>query len=117
MHLLSHPRLIHRQNDVTVWVRDPGGNVARQKFTSFVDTSSEFGASQLMKGAVGADVTQLQERLAVIDAAQNNIQTLAKDVVGLQAILSNKQTRGAFGQDHPQSAHNMVDKICRFFRF
>ncbi len=40
----------------------------------------------------------LQERLAVIDAAQNNIQTLAKDVVGLQAILSNKQTRGAFGQ-------------------
>ncbi|MDP9840257.1 DNA recombination protein RmuC [Neorhizobium huautlense] len=40
----------------------------------------------------------LQERLAVIDAAQDNIQTLAKDVVGLQAILSNKQTRGAFGQ-------------------
>lgn len=41
---------------------------------------------------------RLQERLAVIDAAQNNIQSLAKDVVGLQAILSNKQTRGAFGQ-------------------
>lgn len=40
----------------------------------------------------------LQERLAVIDAAQSNIQSLAKDVVGLQAILSNKQTRGAFGQ-------------------
>jgi DNA recombination protein RmuC len=40
----------------------------------------------------------LQERLAVIDAAQSNIQNLAKDVVGLQAILSNKQTRGAFGQ-------------------
>ncbi|HET7411184.1 MAG TPA: DNA recombination protein RmuC, partial [Pararhizobium sp.] len=35
---------------------------------------------------------------AVIDTAQNNIQALAKDVVGLQAILSNKQTRGAFGQ-------------------
>jgi DNA recombination protein RmuC len=34
----------------------------------------------------------------VIDAAQSNIQTLARDVVGLQAILSNKQTRGAFGQ-------------------
>lgn len=44
------------------------------------------------------NLRQLQERLAVIDAAQNNIQTLAKDVVGLQAILSNKQTRGAFGQ-------------------
>ncbi|MFB2608469.1 DNA recombination protein RmuC, partial [Rhizobium phaseoli] len=44
-----------------------------------------------------------QERLAVIDAAQNNIQTLAKDVVGLQAILSNKQTRGAFGQSRMET--------------
>ncbi|TXI89748.1 MAG: DNA recombination protein RmuC [Cupriavidus sp.] len=44
------------------------------------------------------NLRRLQERLAVIDAAQTNIQTLAKDVVGLQAILSNKQTRGAFGQ-------------------
>ncbi|MGK6316150.1 DNA recombination protein RmuC [Neorhizobium sp. DT-125] len=44
------------------------------------------------------NLRRLQERLAVIDAAQSNIQTLAKDVVGLQAILSNKQTRGAFGQ-------------------
>ncbi len=44
------------------------------------------------------NLRNLQERLAVIDAAQNNIQSLAKDVVGLQAILSNKQTRGAFGQ-------------------
>jgi len=43
-------------------------------------------------------LAKLQERLAVIDTAQNNIQSLAKDVVGLQAILQNKQTRGAFGQ-------------------
>ncbi len=44
------------------------------------------------------NLQKLQERLGVIDAAQTNIQSLAKDVVGLQAILSNKQTRGAFGQ-------------------
>ncbi len=44
------------------------------------------------------NLQKLQERLGVIDAAQSNIQSLAKDVVGLQAILSNKQTRGAFGQ-------------------
>lgn len=43
-------------------------------------------------------LTRLQERLAVIDSAQNNIQSLAGQVVQLQAILSNKQTRGAFGQ-------------------
>lgn len=49
------------------------------------------------------NLRQLQERLAVIDNAQNNIQTLAKDVVGLQAILSNKQTRGAFGQSRMET--------------
>ncbi|MGO8087430.1 DNA recombination protein RmuC [Rhizobium leguminosarum] len=49
------------------------------------------------------NLQRLQERLAVIDAAQNNIQALAKDVVGLQAILSNKQTRGAFGQSRMET--------------
>ena len=41
---------------------------------------------------------KLQERLAVIDRAQTNITQLSQDVVGLQQILANKQTRGAFGQ-------------------
>lgn len=44
------------------------------------------------------NLSRLQERLAVIDKAQNNIQTLAGQVVELQSILTNKQTRGAFGQ-------------------
>lgn len=43
-------------------------------------------------------LTQLQERLAVIDTAQNNITALTGQVVELQNILSNKQTRGAFGE-------------------
>lgn len=49
------------------------------------------------------NLRSLQERLVAIDAAQNNIQALAKDVVGLQAILSNKQTRGAFGQSRMET--------------
>jgi DNA recombination protein RmuC len=43
-------------------------------------------------------LAKLNERLAVIDRAQANITSLSKDVVGLQSILANKQTRGAFGQ-------------------
>lgn len=43
-------------------------------------------------------LTDLQKRLAVIDAAQKNITDLSSDIVGLQDILSNKQARGAFGQ-------------------
>ena len=43
-------------------------------------------------------LSKLQERLAVIDRAQSNITQLSQDVVSLQSILANKQTRGAFGQ-------------------
>ncbi|WP_048648615.1 DNA recombination protein RmuC [Nitratireductor soli] len=49
------------------------------------------------------NLAKLQERLAVIDTAQNNIQTLAGQVVQLQQILSNKQTRGAFGQSRMEA--------------
>ena len=41
---------------------------------------------------------ELQERLKVIDKAQENITRLSGDVLSLQDILSNKQTRGAFGE-------------------
>jgi DNA recombination protein RmuC len=40
----------------------------------------------------------LGERLAVIDSAQKNIAALSGQMVSLQEVLSNKQSRGAFGQ-------------------
>ena len=40
----------------------------------------------------------LQQRLTAIDKAQDNITKLSGDVLTLQDILSNKQTRGAFGE-------------------
>ena len=43
-------------------------------------------------------LTELQERLMTIDKAQENIEKLSGDVLSLQDILSNKQTRGAFGE-------------------
>ncbi|MCI2394891.1 DNA recombination protein RmuC [Aliiroseovarius sediminis] len=52
-------------------------------------------------------LTQLQERLAVIDKAQDNITRLSGDVLSLQDILSNKQTRGAFGEIQ---LHDIVSK-------
>jgi DNA recombination protein RmuC len=66
------------------------------------------------------NLARLQERLAVIDTAQTNIQSLAGQVVQLQAILSNKQTRGAFGQSRmeaivadglPQGAYAFQDTL------
>jgi DNA recombination protein RmuC len=41
---------------------------------------------------------ELQQRLETIDKAQANIEKLSGNVLGLQDILSNKQTRGAFGE-------------------
>ncbi|MEM7598806.1 MAG: DNA recombination protein RmuC [Pseudomonadota bacterium] len=41
---------------------------------------------------------ELQQRLTAIDKAQDNITKLSGDVLSLQDILSNKQTRGAFGE-------------------
>ena len=41
---------------------------------------------------------ELQTRLETIDKAQTNIEKLSGDVLSLQDILSNKQTRGAFGE-------------------
>src|ERR671926_290966 len=43
-------------------------------------------------------LSKLNERLAVIDAAQKNLTELTGEVVGLKEILSNKQARGAYGQ-------------------
>jgi DNA recombination protein RmuC len=45
-----------------------------------------------------SSLVQLQERLAAIDKAQDNITKLSGDVLSLQDILANKQTRGAFGE-------------------
>ena len=50
---------------------------------------------------------ELQQRLAAIDKAQENITKLSGDVLSLQDILSNKQTRGAFGEIQ---LHDIVSK-------
>jgi DNA recombination protein RmuC len=68
---------------------------------------------EAMTGRIGQSITdttrntqeslaKLQERLAVIDTAQTNITALSSQVVELQHILNNKQTRGAFGEARMQ---------------
>ena len=61
---------------------------------------------------------QLQERLAVIDAAQRNITELSAEVVSLQDILSNKQARGAIGQTQMEDlVRNMLPPGAFDFQF
>ncbi len=46
----------------------------------------------------GLNLGKLNERLAVIDAAQERMKSMTSEVSALKDILANKQTRGAFGQ-------------------
>jgi DNA recombination protein RmuC len=50
---------------------------------------------------------ELKQRLETIDKAQANIEKLSGNVLSLQDILSNKQTRGAFGEIQ---LHDIVQK-------
>lgn len=55
---------------------------------------------RLSKNSEGvvSSLSDLKERLSLIDAAQKNIAELSGRVVDLQDVLSNKQARGAFGE-------------------
>ena len=46
----------------------------------------------------GENLGKLNERLAIIASAQENLKGLTQEVVGLKDVLANKQARGAFGQ-------------------
>ena len=60
---LSAGALPQGRNDVVVWVRDRAGNTATARRTLTVDTSGEFGEHEMVRGAKGADVTGLEQRL------------------------------------------------------
>lgn len=64
-------------------------------------TEVQRGMTETLQGTstrTAHSLGELQQRLATIDKAQANIEKLSGNVLGLQDILSNKQTRGAFGE-------------------
>ncbi len=66
----------------------------RQEMSRNLTASSERTSDHL---------SRLAERMAVIDTAQANLTELSSRVVSLQDVLSNKQSRGAFGQVRMES--------------
>ena len=66
--------------------------------------TQRLGASLDASGQrTGDNLAKLHERLGVIDAAQRNIADLSREISSLQRILSNKQSRGAFGQSQMEA--------------
>ena len=74
------------------------------------DCSTGWGRGSRRRRATRSEnLSKLHERLAVIDAAQQNLKDLTGEVVGLEDVLSNKQTAwrlraGPHGGDHPRWA-------------
>jgi DNA recombination protein RmuC len=61
---------------------------------------------------------KLNERLAVIDHAQQNITDLASQMSSLHSVLANKQQRGAFGQGRLEIiVQDGLPKGCYEFQF
>lgn len=74
-------------------------------------TISEEVDKQLTKGfeKTTATFTDVVKRLAIIDEAQKKITELSGNVVDLQAVLTDKQSRGAFGEMQlADLVHNMI---------
>ena len=80
--------LSNKQSELAKAVSERLDNVTQRVGENLV-TGAKVTAEQLSK---------LEARLAVIDAAQQNIGSLSDQVTNLTSILSNKQARGAFGQ-------------------
>ncbi len=80
--------VVTRQGELTRSVHDRLDNVGHRLGQNLEANTKQTNDS----------LTQLQQRLAVIDAAQRNITELSNKVVSLQDVLNNKQSRGAFGQ-------------------
>jgi DNA recombination protein RmuC len=75
------------------------GDLARFVAERLDAVGARVGAGVEASGrTAGEQLAKLNERLAVIDAAQARLTDLTQEVVGLKDILANKQARGAFGQ-------------------
>ncbi len=79
-------------------------NQLRETLDKRLDTVSERVGKTIVdtQERNSQNLKQLHERLALIDRAQKNIETLSGEVSGLQNLLSNKQARGAFGEKQMQ---------------
>ena len=95
----SNAELGGRLGSMSEWLGSRQADLARVMSERLDNVSARLGAGlENHAQTTGANLNKLNERLAVIDAAQARMVGMTEEVVSLKDILSNKQTRGAFGQ-------------------
>ncbi len=97
--LQSNAELSGRLGSMSEWLGSRQADMTRVMAERLDHVGQRLGAGlESHAQTTGANLNKLNERLAVIDAAQARIAGMTEEVVSLKDILANKQTRGAFGQ-------------------
>jgi DNA recombination protein RmuC len=95
----SNAELGGRLGSMSEWLGSRQSDLVRVMAERLDTVGARLGAGlESHAQTTGANLNKLNERLAVIDAAQARMAGIGAEVVSLKDILANKQTRGAFGQ-------------------
>jgi DNA recombination protein RmuC len=95
----SSAELSGRIGSMSEWLGSRQADLARVMADRLDSVGARLGAGlESQAQATGGNLSKLNERLAVIDAAQSRLSEMTREVVSLKDILANKQSRGAFGQ-------------------
>jgi DNA recombination protein RmuC len=95
----SSAELSGRIGGMSEWLGSRQTDLARVVADRLDSVGARLGAGlESQAQTTGESLGKLNERLAVIDAAQSRMSEMTREVVSLKDILSNKQSRGAFGQ-------------------
>jgi DNA recombination protein RmuC len=95
----SSAELNGRVAGMAEWLGSRQTDLARVVADRLDSVGARLGAGlESQAQTTGENLGRLNERLAVIDAAQARLTEMTREVVSLKDILSNKQARGAFGQ-------------------
>lgn len=87
---------LHHVSDAQARAQTQMLGLMEQRLADVADSMGEALEGSAVRTA--RSLGDLHARLEAIDKAQANIEKLSGDVLSLQDILSNKQTRGAFGE-------------------
>ena len=95
----SSAELSGRIGGMSEWLGSRQTDLARVVADRLDSVGARLGAGlDAQAQTTGENLGKLNERLAVIDAAQSRLSEMTREVVSLKDIISNKQSRGAFGQ-------------------
>jgi DNA recombination protein RmuC len=95
----SSAELSGRIGGMSEWLGSRQTDLARLVADRLDSVGARLGAGlDAQAQTTGENLSKLNERLAVIDAAQSRLSEMTREVVSLKDILANKQARGAFGQ-------------------